>query len=581
VTTSRPIAILIITLCLATCPGSQLAATYPKSIIEQEQEQDQKPVAPPAQTPEPPQASAPPAPSQARPPAAQDSNIRPLRVETRMVQVSVSVRDKHGKPIPSLTKDDFAIWDDKKPQPISSFSIHTNQPTANAADPLPADTYTNDLGGPATVPSSVTVILLDALNTTFFDQARARGQIVKYLRTIQPTDRVALYMLRDHLIVLHDFTSDASRLVQLLKDYKGGKLSSDLDTPETNPGNQWNIQMALAEKDAGIDESQAITPARLDITTEALRLIADHLGGLPGRKSLIWVAGDFPFNIESNNLERTANWQQTQFASQFELTARALLEANIAIYPVDARGLIGSAPQNSEFVQAFDTTPLAPMKTLAARTGGRAFYSANDVMSSIREAVSDSQLTYELGFYPSDVKWDGSFHTIHVKVKAPGAQVQAREGYFAFGESRDAPETRIALMSEAAKGPLQATELTVRAHVSSTRADDQTKLTLAIALDARQFDFEEKNGAWDELVEFAFIQLDDTGKIIRTSRREFPLSLDADTLRQLMAQGLSLEQDLPILANAAQLRVIVFDGGHGKLGSLQIPLASYLPPSKK
>jgi len=498
-----------------------------------------------------------------------------------MVQVNVSVLDKHGKPIQGLAKDDFALWDDRKPQPISSFSIHTNQPTLNASDPLPADTYTNDLGGPATVPSSVTVILLDALNTAFFDQTRARTQIVKYLRTIQPTDRVALYMLRDRLLVLHDFTSDASRLVQALNDYKGGKLSTDLDTPETNPQNRWNIQMALAEKDAGIDESQAITPARLDITTEALRLIADHVGGLPGRKTLIWVAGDFPFNIESNNLERTQDGRLTQFASQFELTARALVNANIAIYPVDARGLIGGGVQDSGVVQASDITALAPMRTLAARTGGRAFYSTNDVMGSIRDAISDSQLTYELGFYPSDVKWDGSFHSIHVKVKAPGAQVHAREGYFAFGESRDAPDTRMALMSEAAKGPLQATELTVRAHVSSTRAGDETKLTLAIALDPRQFDFEGKNGTWDELIEFAFIQLDDTGKIIRTSRREFPLSLDADTLQQLMAQGLSLEQDLPILPNAAQLRVIVLDGGHGKLGSLQIPLAPYLPPNKK
>jgi VWFA-related protein len=498
-----------------------------------------------------------------------------------MVQVNVSVLDKHGKPIQGLGKDDFELWDDRKPQPISSFSIHTNQPTPNAADPLPADTYTNDLGGPATVPSSVTVILLDALNTAFFDQSRARTQIVKYLRTIQPTDRVALYMLRDHLLVLHDFTSDASRLVQALNDYKGGKLSSDLDTPETTAQNRWNIQMALAEKDAGIDESQAITPARLDITTEALRLIADHVGGLPGRKSLIWVAGDFPFNIESNNLERTQDGRLTQFASEFELTARALVNANIAIYPVDARGLIGGGVHDSGVVQASDMTAFAPMKTLAARTGGRAFYSTNDVMGSIREAISDSQFTYELGFYPSDVKWDGSFHSIRVKVKPPGAQVRAREGYFAFGESRDAPDTRMALISEAAKGPLEATQLSVRAHVSSNQSNDETKLTLAIALDSRQFDFEEKNGAWNELIEFAFLQLDDKGKVIRTSRREFPLALDVDTLQQLMAQGLSLEQDLPILPNAVELRVIVLDGGRGKLGSLQIPLASYLPPNKK
>ncbi|HEY4742946.1 MAG TPA: VWA domain-containing protein [Candidatus Acidoferrales bacterium] len=579
-TTSRPIAIFTIGFCLAAHPGSQRAAIYPESVSQNGQEQNPQP--PPTPAPETP--PAPPAPQASPPPVsapvAQDTNIRPLRVETRMVQVNVTVLDKHGKPIPGLTKDDFAIWDDRKPQPVSSFSIHTNQPTPNAADPLPADTYTNDLGGPATVPSSVTVILLDALNTAFFDQTRARNQIVKYLRTIQPTDRVALYMLRDHLLVLHDFTSDASRLVEALNDYKGGKLSTDLDTPDTTAQNRWNIQMALAERDAGIDESQAITPDRLNITTEALRLIADHVGGLPGRKSLIWVAGDFPFNIESNNLERTQDGRQTQFASQFELTARALITANVAIYPVDARGLIGGGMQDSGVVQASDMTALAPMRTLAARTGGRAFYSTNDVMGSIRDAIGDSQLTYELGFYPSDVKWDGSFHAIRVKVKASGAQVHAREGYFAFGEAREDPDTRMALMSEAAKGPLQATELTVRTHVSSTRADDQTKLTLAIALDARQFDFEEKNGAWNELIEFAFVQLDGAGKIIRTSRRQFPLSLDADTLKQLMAQSLSLEQDLPILPAAAQLRVIVLDGGRGKIGSVQIPLAPYRSPDK-
>jgi VWFA-related protein len=559
--------IALVGLCAAIVPDIDLAAARPRNIPQATQ--DEKTQAPPAQS------SAP----QAAP--TQETHVRPLQVETRMVQLSVRVLDRHGKPIEGLTKDDFAVLDDKKPQPISAFSIHTNQPTPSASDPLPADTYTNDLGGPAVVPSSVTVILLDALNTDFFDQTRARAQIIKYLRTIQPADRVALYMLREHLQVLHDFTSDASRLVQALNDYKGGKLSTDLNTPETTATNRWNPQMAAAEKDAGIDEAQAITPARLQLTTEALRLIADHVGGLPGRKSLIWVAGDFPFSIESNNLERTEDGRLTQFASEFELTARALITANISIYPVDAHGLIGGGMNDSGIVQASDMTALAPMRTLAARTGGRAFYSTNDIMGSIREAISDSQLTYEMGFYPSDVKWDGSFHTIHVKVKASGAQVHTREGYFAFGESRDSPDTRMALMSEAAKGPLEATEISVRAHVTSARVDDETKLNLAIALDPRQFDFEEKDGAWNEIIEFAFVQFDGKGQIVRTSRRRFPVSLDAETLKQLMAQGLSFEQELPLVPNAAQLRVIVLDGGRNKIGSLQIPLAPYLTADKK
>lgn len=558
----RPIPFLVAGLCVTACLG--MAVPFEPAVASPRGGQDEKASAPATQAP-----------------APQETHMRPLRVESRLVQVSVRVIDKNGNPLAGLTKDNFVIFDEKKQQTIGLFTIHTNQPSADAADPLPPDTYTNNFGGATTVPANVAVILLDALNTDFLDQARVRGQVVKYLKTIQPSDRVALYMLRDHLQVLHDFTSDASDLIKALDQYKGGMLSTDLSTPETSPQNTWNRALVATAADAGINESQAVTPNRLALTTEALRLIADHVGGLPGRKSLIWVAGDFPFNLEMNNLERTREGERLPYSTGLELTARALINANIAIYPVDAHGLATGGWIDSGVVQASDMTALAPMRTLAARTGGRPFYSTNDIMGSIRKAISDSELTYELGFYPADVKWDGSFRAIRVKVNVPGAEVFAREGYFALGDSRDAPETRMALMSEAAKGPLQATELSLRAHVSASRDNDETVLALDLGIDPRQFSFEENNGTWKDLIEFAFLQFDQSGRIVRTTRRSFPMSLDIATLQELRTQGLSLQQELHVAQGVTQLRVIVLDGGRGKVGSVQVPLASYVVADKR
>lgn len=516
-------------------------------------------------------------PSQPAPP--QESAAHPLRVETRAVEVSVRVTDKHGNPINGLTKDQFVVLDDKKPQTIAYFSVVTNVPTPeHADDPLPPDTYVNGYGLRSGTPASVTMILLDSLNTSFLVQARGRDAVMRYLRTIQPGDRVALCVLSDRLHVLHDFTSDSAGLVRSLNDYKGS-TSADLDMTDASLANQVNRALVDVTKDAEIHEADAASPLRGQITSTSLREIADYLGGLPGRKNLIWVSASFPFNIETNNLERTRTGRRLADASDEELTVRALLNANVSVYPVDATGLVAGGITGTEIIRPTAFTDLAPTKVLAGRTGGRAYFDRNDIMGSIRDAINDSHLNYEIGFYPDNVNWDGSFHTIHIKVNVPGAQVSARDGYFALGEERASAQTRMALLAEAARGPLDATELNVRAHVSPVRSADGTddpKLDIALALDTRQFNFVESNGAWNELLDVAFVQLDDKNQIIRTSRESFPFSLDRASLDQLTTQGLSLEEEVPIRSGAAQLRVIVREGGRGSIGSLKIPLEPYV-----
>jgi hypothetical protein len=337
-------------------------------------------------------------------------------------------------------------------------------------------------------------------------------------------------------------------------------------------------RMADVAQDAGIDENHAFAQDHWRVTAEALRIIADHVGSLPGRKNLVWVSGSFPFNIETNNLQRTMNGQKIPFATEVELAWRALTNANVAVYPVDARGLVptrldgSGASSNAEQ----DMDDFATMQILAQRTGGFAFHDTNAIKGSIRQTIDASRVTYQLGFYPDDVNWDGSFHTVRVKLNRPNVHAQAREGYFALAEPKVTSQTWAEMNSEIARSPVEATGLRIRVKVTPSQAPsqapDEKTLSLAVSLDAAQFQFEQENGAWNDVVSAAFIQLDAKNKIIQTSQMRLPLALDSDTYEQLLKQGMVLPRELQILPDATALQVMVRDGASNKVGSVHIPL---------
>ncbi len=166
-----------------------------------------------------------------RPSAEAASNVPSLHVNTRLVEVNVIVNDKHGNPMVGLKQNDFSVLDNGKPQKISVFSVETNLPFASSRTPLPPGTFTNRPEELTNIPASVTVILLDALNTEAADQTLARKQVIRVLREIQPQEYVALYWLGDALHILHDFTTDASVLQLVLADYDS-KSSRQLDNSE-------------------------------------------------------------------------------------------------------------------------------------------------------------------------------------------------------------------------------------------------------------------------------------------------------------------------------------------------------------
>lgn len=506
----------------------------------------------------------------------------PIRVTTKLITVSVIVRDKRGQPVTDLTKDDFVLLDSKTPRAIQLFSMEKTEVVPPPERTLPPDTYSNEIGRGGGLPPNLTIILLDSLNTELFDRAYARSQVRKLLLTLRSADRVALYALGPNLRVLHDFTSGASSLLTALKEGKDDVLQ-DVDVPQPTLTNAVNPQMEGLANQAVAIHSEQLSQNRAAATGEALRAIADHVSYLPGRKNLIWISSAFPFYLESSNIQRTPDGKKFVYPTETELVERALSDADIAVYPIDARGLVsGGADEianESMDKEAAEMAETSNMEALARRTGGRAYRDTNGINGSIRQTIDGSRVTYQLGFYPENVNWDGSFRKIQVKVNRHDVQVQARDGYFALAEPNMTPELVRTMIAQAAHSRMDATGIRFALHVAPVSAAAKNTLELSFSLDPSQFSFSTQNGELRDTVEVAFVTTNSNDHTLQTTIMPLPFNIDEQTYNHLVREGLSLRRELAIPPGGTELQVIVYDEGNSRVGSVRVPLAHYFAKS--
>jgi VWFA-related protein len=274
---------------------------------------------------------------------AQQSSPPPaIRSTARLVQISVVVQDKKGDPITNLNKSDFTILDEGKPQDIAIFAAAT--PALAAPQTLlPPNVFTNRFDLKGQDPGAVTVVLFDCLNTAPEDQSRVRRQVLAFLQSLKPQDQVAIFALTMQLTILHEFTQDASALVNAASQFTPKELAlfdashpEFLDIPALHNDRAWmRFQERINQSNAGIADQAKID--RAEKTSAAIEAIANHLASIPGRKNLIWVSGSYPLQIFSNVI---ANDRQTASQDRYAKSAsRALNRVSMAIYPVDVAGV--------------------------------------------------------------------------------------------------------------------------------------------------------------------------------------------------------------------------------------------------
>jgi len=496
-----------------------------------------------------------------------------LIVSTHLVELNVVVDDRNDRPVSGLEQKDFTVLDDGHLQGISFFaaSAHTSSQVPLA---LPPDAYTNVLNAHGGVPPSITIILLDGLNTALNDQAYARDQVIKYLRTIQPQDHVALYALGEKLTVVHDFTTDASSLLSVLSHYDGSTASTmraPQASPITAPGPFAQLNTFIA--DINRNSVAFFSVDRIAMTLDALNAIARHVEGLPGRKSLIWVVGDVPIGFQFDNRGTVLLTPMEKFSHDpIMQTEQLLADADVALYPVDARGLMALDPGWGNVLA---------MQDLAKQTGGRAFYNTNDIMTSIQRAVTDGENSYVLGYYPDHSDWKGEFRKLRVKVDKPGLTVRARQGYFAIPELHEKTKELQEKLGRIAMSPLDASGISMTAQIVRIPTTAAREIKLTLGFDPRGVQFTFDAGRETAALQYALLQMDQTGKILTAVQNPLPINISTAQYAVGIKQGMSFSLVIPLFSRAAELSVILRDPATGAAGSLHIPLAKYQKDAEK
>jgi VWFA-related protein len=550
----------------------------------------------------------------------QPASSQVLRVTSRLVQVNVIVRHK-GAPVTGLTKDDFTVLDQNRRQQIAHFSEQSSEPAEVTHAPgatVQSDVvFSNRFDASAGIPTSVTIILLDALNTPRQQMANARAEITKFLKQLKPNDRVALYGLSTNLYILHNFTNDAGALLTALEHSRNTSAyspsASEIELANTGSDNI-DAFMDSANKHAA--DMQTIN--RAEMTANVMAAIANSVVNIPGRKNLVWVSASFPFQIgtgaiaddptpngsvassggmspnNSNAPGPNNSVQFRTFQKELEAASDAVNNANLAIYPVDARGLLGAANvsadvrtpmPNSSSAASRSRRPVASsqptpprenfdtMIELADRTGGRAFYNSNDIENSVRQAVDDSRDSYVLDFYPTDTLWDGAFHTLKVEVNRPGVEVRFRKGYFAIPDASTDPLRTEQMMQDAMASPFQDTDLGLKVEAHPGTASGTRQINVRILIDARRLNLKQSGEQWTDDLQIIWLQFAADGKPASARTQSLTLSLSAEEYSKSHDGDAQITREFALKNEAVKLRIVVRDIASGAIGSVDIPLA--------
>jgi VWFA-related protein len=522
-----------------------------------------------------------------------------IKVTTRLLQVNVAVFDKKGDPVADLTKDDFVLYDKGQQQKIRYFAKEANDAPSQDVPPQGEGAVSNrfvtfEVDGKLKVqalPDSLTVILLDGLNTKFTDQKNAKEAIIHFLKQIHPGDQVAIYTLTDSLRVLHDFTADTAELLAALEAHRNSESSAVAASSYADAHEGGNHARELeAVIDRGNKLIAGYTVAHRAATTMmALQAIANHLAGLPGRKNLIWVSGGFPVPVGAVN--GGALRQEARALSGSQPSAwRVFNDVGLAIYPVDARGLLGmidwmpstdgryggvghgESPMDRRAQIDINESHLT-MTALAEGTGGRACLNNNDIAGCIGRAMNDARVTYALYFTPTHDEWDGKFREIKIKLNRPGLDAHYRKGYYAMPDLPADQQTRHTLLAEAGLSPLPSTGLMIVAKLLEKPTEAAPHAALSVVMDGHEFAFSQNaKGEQEATVDLLILPFGDQPAPLGETARRVHLALKPEQYDVLMKGGVrvTVVADAPL--KTQRVRVVARDAASGTVGSVDVPI---------
>jgi VWFA-related protein len=388
-----------------------------------------------------------PAPAAKRQAEVPQRPARVLRSTANLVRIDVEVTDHSGEPIRGLKPDQFVVTDDGKPQKLSFFTYEDIEAIDKAG---PENTNAAPIVIPVDSPSpgsdeQITNQVRDRRMLVFFfdlssmgnaDLRRARLAANKFLNTqMTPADLVSVVAYGTELSVWCDFTNDRARIRQALERLKPG-AAADLSTNPYAAAQEGEYDVSGYTGAAYTPDETEFNVFNTDQKLAAIEGLSNVLADIPGRKAIISFTSGITQTGEENRTELRA-------------ATDAANRADVSIYAIDSRGLYTAPPGGDSTTDSATGTSMFSgaavfhqteqrqdsrdtLATLSADTGGRAFFDLGDLSDAFPAIQKNNSGYYLIGYYlGGNVKHDGSWRSIHVKINAPGAHVRFRNGYYA------------------------------------------------------------------------------------------------------------------------------------------------------
>jgi VWFA-related protein len=537
-----------------------------------------------------------------------------LRVQHNEVVVRVVVRDAKGQVVRNLQKEDFRVFDNRKPELITHFMAEGaavtpkgEPPSGDSAKPE-ASNAGHEPAPPIILPSRFMALYFDDVHLQIGDLILTRDAAGRYLDSrLQAGDRAAIFTSSGQNQV--DFTDDHARLHDALSKLRPRPIYP-VDRNECPPITPYqaykiidqrdDITLQAAQADAFMCHCEATgrandpqCPAEADrlvmptalreqnraeseshYALDGLRRVCRRMAGLPGQQTIVLVSPGF----------LTVN-QLTEVNDLVDLALRQ----NMVVSTLDARGLYALTPLGDasdrplviagrpdlESSKVYSRAESAErdadvLESLAYQTGGVYFHNNNDLNEGFRLTGAFPEAFYVLAFAPQDLKLDGRLHTLKVSLAANPDHytVQARRGYFAPSKLEDTTtlakeelEQMIFSQDEPQTIPLQ-----VHTQFFEGQAGD-AKISVLAHLDLSGLRFRKAEGRNLENVTVVTALFDRQGNYVTGEQKEIQFRLLDATLERLNRTGLSMKSSLPAKSGTYLVREVVQESEGGEMSA--------------
>jgi VWFA-related protein len=504
---------------------------------------------------------------------------------TQLVVEEVTVTDKSGKPIEGLMKKDFMVTEDGVPQDVA-FLEYENLPDSSTGPQLqtrpeaplvvePQERLTRTEIAPEP-PGDIQLhnrrllcLYFDMTSMGQTDQLRALSAAEKFIRGMAKEDMIAIMQYAGSAVeVLSDFTDSKEKLLtvtetMIVGEGQGfGETATDAGAADTGAA-------------FGQDDSE-FNIFTTDRQLSAIQTACKMLGGRNEKKAMNYFASGLQLNGVDNQ-------------AQLHATENACLRAGVSIWPVDARGLVATAPMgdlnqrgpsgNGIFTGASAmafTTRLAQSQdtlwTLAADTGGKALLDNNDLERGIENAEKAMSSYYILGYYSKNTNLDGKFRRIKITIGGDlSAKLDYRQGYYGnkdykkFTTADKERQLEDALM---AGDPI--TELTLAVEFDFFELNRaEYFVPMMIKIPGRELALARKRGAEHTLIDFIGEVKDDHGSTEQNIRDFVDVKINNATAAELAKSPIEYATGFTLLPGTHVVKILARDAETGRMGTFQ------------